>query len=80
MAPPSTGGSDALDIRLAELRPGLDLIEIPACVIDQELRYRYANGDYAEYFGKVPGDFIEPKGVVKTDEGQEVQAAVEEGV
>ncbi|NJD89802.1 MAG: PAS domain S-box protein [Betaproteobacteria bacterium] len=58
MAPPSTGGSDALDIRLAELRPGLDLIEIPACVIDQELRYRYANGDYAEYFGKVPGEMI----------------------
>ncbi len=58
MAPPSPGGSDALDIRLAELRPGLDLIEIPACVIDQELRYRYANDDYAEYFGKVPGEII----------------------
>ena len=58
MAPTSSSGSDKLETRLAELRPGLDLLEIPACVIDQELRYRYANGDYADYFGRVPGELV----------------------
>ncbi len=58
MARPSTDQPDALELRLAELRPGLDLLEMPACVIDQELRYRYANGDYAGYFGKVPGEML----------------------
>ncbi len=58
MPSPSTRGPDALETLLAELRPGLDLLELPACVIDQELRYRYANREYAEYFGKVPGDLV----------------------
>jgi diguanylate cyclase (GGDEF)-like protein/PAS domain S-box-containing protein len=58
MAPPSTSGTDALETRLAELRPGLDLLELPACVIDQELRYRYANTEYADYFGRVPGEMV----------------------
>ena len=58
MPSPSTRGPDALETLLAELRPGLDLLELPACVIDQELRYRYANQEYAEYFGKLPGDLV----------------------
>ena len=40
-----------LERHLAALRPGLDMLTLPACLLDRELRYRYANQAYADYFG-----------------------------
>ncbi len=36
-----------LGARVKELAPGLDVLGLPACVLDGELRYRYANEAYA---------------------------------
>ena len=43
--------------RLAALRPGLDLLGLPACVIDGEKRYRYANAAYAALSSRPPEAF-----------------------
>ena len=40
-----------LERHLAALRPGLDMLTLPACLVDCELRYRYSNQAYADYFG-----------------------------
>ena len=44
--------------RLAALRPGLDLLGLPACVLDKGLRYRYLNAAYLAHFGRPAADFI----------------------
>ncbi|HUP28804.1 MAG TPA: PAS domain-containing protein, partial [Usitatibacter sp.] len=44
--------------RLAALRPGLDLLGLPACVLDAELRYRYLNAAYLAHFARPAGDFL----------------------
>ncbi len=36
-----------LAARVAALAPGLDVLGLPACVVDRELRYRYVNDAYA---------------------------------
>ncbi|MGE0356214.1 MAG: PAS domain-containing protein [Burkholderiales bacterium] len=43
---------DALDVALAELRPGIALLRLPCCVIDQARRYRFANAAYLAYAGR----------------------------
>ncbi|MGE5096347.1 MAG: PAS domain S-box protein [Betaproteobacteria bacterium] len=52
MSPSTTLGRPGLEARLAALRPGLDLLGLPACVLDTRLRYRYANPAYAAQSGK----------------------------
>ena len=42
----------SLETRLAALRPGLDLLGLPACVIDGQRRYRYVNRAYAAHTGR----------------------------
>ncbi|HEX5130468.1 MAG TPA: PAS domain-containing protein [Usitatibacter sp.] len=49
-----------LQERLAALRPGLDLLGLPACVIDTEKRYRYANAAYAGLSSRAPAEFEGP--------------------
>ena len=46
-----------LEARLAVLRPGLDLLGLPACVIDARKRYQYANAAYATMSSREPTDF-----------------------
>jgi PAS domain S-box-containing protein len=46
-----------LQERLAQLRPGLDHLGLPACVIDTEKRYRYANEAYARLSSRSPAEF-----------------------
>jgi diguanylate cyclase (GGDEF)-like protein/PAS domain S-box-containing protein len=56
-----------LDARVAALRPGLDLLGLPACVLDPKLRYRYVNGAYAAHcandaarmIGRTPEEIFE---------------------
>jgi diguanylate cyclase (GGDEF)-like protein/PAS domain S-box-containing protein len=43
---------DELTERLAALGPGLDLLGLPACVLDHALRYLHVNGAYAAQSGK----------------------------
>src|SRR5688572_25387596 len=46
--------------RLATLRPGLDALGLPACVIDTNRRYRYANAVYAALSNRAPSEFDGP--------------------
>ena len=46
-----------LQQRLAELRPGLDVLGLPACIIDTAKRYRYANEAYAVLSNRTPQEF-----------------------
>ena len=48
----------ALEARLAALRPGLDLIGLPVCVLDPQLRYRYLNKAYTVHAGRDAAEFI----------------------
>src|SRR5205085_11127139 len=42
----------------AALRPGLELLALPACVIDRQLRYHYVNPAYTVHFGKGVEEFV----------------------
>ncbi|HXZ50218.1 MAG TPA: PAS domain-containing protein [Usitatibacter sp.] len=53
-----TGLSGPAAGRLAALAPGLDLLGLPACVLDGELRYRYANDAYLQEYGKAREDVL----------------------
>ena len=44
--------------RLALLRPGLDQLGLPACVLDRGLRYRYVNSAYEAHTGHRPDEFL----------------------
>ncbi len=46
------GPFEALEGRFEALRPGLDLLGLPACVLDPGLRYRYLNPPYERLSGK----------------------------
>jgi diguanylate cyclase (GGDEF)-like protein/PAS domain S-box-containing protein len=46
--------------RLAELKPGLDSLGLPTCVIDTNKRYRYANAAYAALSNREPAAFEGP--------------------
>jgi PAS domain-containing protein len=50
--------ADSLEAALARLRPGLDLLSLPACVLDRDGLYRYANAAYLAYTGKAAGELL----------------------
>src|SRR5690348_3325411 len=43
---------------VAALQPGLDMLAMPACLLDLEARYRYVNQAYTDYFGKPATVFL----------------------
>ncbi len=51
-------GPEGFEARLAALTPGLDLLGLPACVLDRDLRYRYLNAAYVRHSGRGPADFL----------------------
>jgi diguanylate cyclase (GGDEF)-like protein/PAS domain S-box-containing protein len=57
MADQQTLEKTGLEARLDALRPGFDLIGLPACVIDSQKRYQYANAAYAAMSSRTPEDF-----------------------
>jgi PAS domain-containing protein len=57
MDPQSTLERPALEERIALLRPGLDLLGLPACVLDARLRYCFVNVAYCEHTGRKEADF-----------------------
>ena len=54
----STAGDAALAARLAQLRPGLEMLGLPACVLDPQLRYRFLNAAYTAHAGRPAAEFI----------------------
>lgn len=56
-----------LESRIVALKPGLDVLGLPSCVLDRELRYRYVNDCYeqhaglgaAQFFGRTPDEVFE---------------------
>src|SRR5205085_1547823 len=48
----------SLESRIAAMKPGLDVLALPACIIDTERRYRYVNAAYCTYGGFQPGDYL----------------------
>jgi diguanylate cyclase (GGDEF)-like protein/PAS domain S-box-containing protein len=46
-----------IDDRVRELAPGLDLLSLAACVLDEALRYRYVNAAYGALSGLAPEVF-----------------------
>src|ERR1700674_5336271 len=56
-----------LDARMLALKPGLDALGLPACVLDRDLRYRYVNSCYeqhagldaAKFYGHTPDEVFE---------------------
>ena len=51
-------GLSDLEQRVIALRPGLDVLSLPACVLDRDLRYHYLNAAYAAHAGRDPAEFI----------------------
>ncbi len=45
-----------LEPRVKALAPGLDVLGLPACILDSELRYRYVNDSYAALSSSKRGD------------------------
>ncbi len=58
MNDPRTVERPALEARLAVLRPGLELVGLPVCVLDPQLRYRYLNQAYAVHSGRDASEFL----------------------
>ena len=48
----------ALEARIAALRPGLEVLSLPACILDREQRYVYLNAAYLAHADKPLADFI----------------------
>ncbi len=46
-----------LETRIEALRPGMDLLGLPVCVLDPALRYRYVNAPYAAFTGRAREEF-----------------------
>jgi diguanylate cyclase (GGDEF)-like protein/PAS domain S-box-containing protein len=46
-----------LESRVVALKSGLDVLGLPACVLDRDLRYQYVNAAYAAHAGRVPAEF-----------------------
>ena len=49
---------DSLESRIAAMKPGLDVLGLPACIIDTERRYRYVNAAYCVHGGYQPPDYL----------------------
>src|SRR6202158_1232188 len=54
----ATALREGLTARLAAIRPGLDLLGLPACVVDAALRYRIVNAAYAAHFDRQATEFL----------------------
>jgi PAS domain S-box-containing protein len=48
----------ALEARLAALKPGLDLLTLPVCILDTRQRYRYLNAAYLAHSGRELAEFL----------------------
>ncbi len=46
-----------IEERVSALAPGLDVLGLPACVLDSDLRYRYVNDEYAAMSSRNRSDF-----------------------
>lgn len=46
-----------LDAHIEALRPGMELLGLPVCVLDSDLRYRYLNGTFAAFTGRARAEF-----------------------
>src|ERR1700757_1996352 len=51
MSPSEAAAHPGFAARLAALAPGLEVLGLPAYVLDRELRYRFANAAYERYTG-----------------------------
>ena len=47
-----------LEARLAALKPGLDVLGLPACILDLDRRYRYVNPAYCVHGGFEPSMYL----------------------
>ena len=47
-----------LEARLAALKPGLDVLLLPACILDTDQRYRYLNAAYLAHSGREMSEFL----------------------
>src|SRR5690349_9212742 len=47
-----------LESRIAAMKPGLDLLDLPACIIDTERRYRYVNPAYCVHGGLQASEYL----------------------
>ncbi|HXF80023.1 MAG TPA: PAS domain-containing protein, partial [Usitatibacter sp.] len=47
-----TAGRAGLDSRVLSLAPGLDVLSLPACILDPEMRYVYVNAGYQAMSGR----------------------------
>ena len=47
----------AFAARVASLAPALDVLGLPACLLDRDLRYHYVNPAYAAHSGHAAGSF-----------------------
>ena len=45
--------------RVDALRPGLEALGLPACVLDRDLRYRFVNAAYEAFTGRRYAEFVE---------------------
>src|SRR6202521_3258282 len=52
-----TIGRAGLEARILALKPALDLLVLPACVLDPETRYRYVNAAYEAQAGRLQTEF-----------------------
>ena len=55
---PSPPPPEGFAAQLAALKPTLELLTMAACVLDADMRYRYANKAYEDYFGLPAGHFL----------------------
>jgi len=56
--PTATRTTTGLESRLAALKPGLDVLGLPACIMDTDQRYRYVNGAYLTHSGRQLSEFL----------------------
>ncbi len=56
--PTASRTTTGLESRLAALKPGLDVLGLPACVMDTDQRYRYVNGAYLTHSGRQLSEFL----------------------
>ena len=48
----------SLESRIVALKPGLDVLGLPSCVVDAQMRYCYANKAYEIQTGRPAADFL----------------------
>src|SRR5689334_11974033 len=49
---------EGLQARLEALRPGLEVLAMPACILDRQQRYRFVNAAYCDYAGVPASEFL----------------------